>query len=123
MNSYGDESWLNYITKAMKPVDNKITQQALSLASYLEELLKAELLAQNILVEFVQIGGTSLNTNIATTDKVDLLMVFNGFLPKSDDHCTIDANVQELIILKELTKKILLKAFPEVQLVIHNHLL
>lgn len=110
--SFDQVTWVNYMIEAMKPVDEKLTQNLLVQANYLENLLRAQLMAYDLNVGIMRVGSIVYNTHISSTSTVDLILIHNGF--ENNQKNTNATALEPVKKLKDITLKILQKKFPEV---------
>jgi len=106
--------WLDYSIEAMESSDPKLTEHCVELFNDLKTKLNNVYSSQQIFVDCLLVGGASQNTQISDSGNIDMMIIYRGneaYQPLSNEPLTV--GMDELIILREITKKTLKSLFPE----------
>lgn len=108
------ERWLNYSIEALKPVNNESSGLISEMTEKMKENLHQAMLIKDFLVDFSIMGGLASNTHIKHEETIDLLIIFKGYsYSNAPQNNTYIPQLEDLILLRDYTKRYLKNKFPE----------
>jgi hypothetical protein len=108
------ECWLNYSIEALKPVNNGASELIFKAAEKMKEILHQAMLTKDFLIDFSIMGGLASNTHIKNEETVDILVTFKGYnYSNGSDNSPGSLQLEDLILLRDYTKRYLKNRFPE----------
>ena len=104
--------WLDYSLEAMEPSEVAQMKYCEEAFNELKDKLNSSYVEQQISADFFLIGSILTDTRISEFDPIDMLIVYYGNenLHSSNEKAI---PIEELIVLREITKKTLKTLFPE----------